>query len=125
MAPPFTGIKPEKFKRVKAKAVSQLIYRNDKNCDTETMALEIAWLNDCYRGQGVYFALLGAPGLDLEAFPAPQVKKTFLFQQHEEIWSVACVERWPEQVIMQSTGRSSPSPSRMITSRHGSTATTR
>ncbi|KAK4187993.1 hypothetical protein QBC35DRAFT_451725 [Podospora australis] len=64
------------------------------------MALETAWLNNRYRGQGVYFALLGAPGLDLEAFPAPQVKKTFLFHQYQGIWSVACVERWPDQVIM-------------------------
>jgi hypothetical protein len=64
------------------------------------MALEIAWLNNHYRSQGVYFALLGAPGLDLEAFPAPQVKKTFLFQQHQGIWSVACVKRRPDQVIM-------------------------
>ncbi|KAK4031522.1 hypothetical protein C8A01DRAFT_42038, partial [Parachaetomium inaequale] len=81
-------------------AVSQLTYGNDENCDTETMALQIAWLNDRYRSQSVYFALLGAPGLDLEAFPAPQVKKTFLFLQHQGIWSVACVKRWPDQVIM-------------------------
>jgi hypothetical protein len=37
--------------------------------------------------------------LELEAFPAPQVKKTFLFQQHQGIWSVACVKRWPDHVI--------------------------
>jgi hypothetical protein len=88
------------FERVKAKAVSQLTYGNNENCDTETMALEIAWLNDRYRDKSVYFALLGAPGLDLEAFPAPQVKKTFLFQQHQGIWSVACVKRRPDEVIM-------------------------
>ncbi|KAH6618335.1 hypothetical protein B0J18DRAFT_276290 [Chaetomium sp. MPI-SDFR-AT-0129] len=64
------------------------------------MALQIAWLNDRYSSESVYFALLGAPGLDLEAFPAPQVKKTFLFLQHEEVWSVACVKRWPDQVIL-------------------------
>lgn len=80
--------------------MSQLTYGNDENCDAETMALEIAWLNDRYRGQGAYFALLGAPGFDLEAFPAPQIKKTFLFHQHQGIWSVACVKRRPDQVIM-------------------------
>ncbi|KAJ4307331.1 hypothetical protein N0V88_000714 [Collariella sp. IMI 366227] len=52
MAPPFTPEDTEEFERVKAKAVSQLIYRNDENSDTQTMALKIAWLNDCYRGQG-------------------------------------------------------------------------
>ncbi len=80
--------------------MSQLTYGSNENCDTKTMALEIAWLNDRYRGQGVYCALLGVQGLDLEAFPAPQVKKTFLFHQHQGIWSVACVERWTDQVIM-------------------------
>ncbi|KAK4031510.1 hypothetical protein C8A01DRAFT_21275, partial [Parachaetomium inaequale] len=67
------------FERIRAKAMPQLTYGNNQNCDTETMVLEIAWLNDCYRGQDVYFALLGAPGLDLEAFPAPLVEKIFLF----------------------------------------------
>lgn len=80
--------------------MSQLTYWNDENCDTKTMALEIAWLNDRYRDQGVYFALLRVQGLDLEAFPAPQVKKTFLFHQHQGIWSVACIKRRPDQVIM-------------------------
>jgi hypothetical protein len=81
--------------------VSQLTYGNDENCDIETIALLIAWLNDYYRGQDVYFALLGAPSWDLEAFPAPpQVKKTFLFQQHQGIWSVAYVKSRPDQVIM-------------------------
>lgn len=92
------------FERVKAKAVSQFTYRDDENsdenCNTETIALKIAWLNDRYRGQGLYFALLGAPGLDLEAFPVPQVKKTFLFQQHQGIWSVAYIKRRPDQVVM-------------------------
>ncbi|KAJ4307350.1 hypothetical protein N0V88_000734 [Collariella sp. IMI 366227] len=88
------------FKCVKDKAESQLTCRYNNNCDAETTALQIAWLNDCYRDQGVYFALLGAQGLDLEAFPAPQVKKTFLFRQHQGIWSVAYVKRRPDQVIM-------------------------
>ncbi|KAK3898541.1 hypothetical protein C8A05DRAFT_37875 [Staphylotrichum tortipilum] len=100
MAPPLTGMELRAFESVKDKAVSQLTYWNDKNCDVETMALEIAWLNNRYRDEGVYFALLRAEGLDLEAFPAPQVKKTFLFHQHQGIWSVACVKRRPDQVIM-------------------------
>jgi hypothetical protein len=53
-------LESQEFESVKDKAVSQLTYRNDENCDAETIALEIAWPNDCYRGQGVYFALLGA-----------------------------------------------------------------
>ncbi len=93
-------MEPQTFKRVKDKAESQLTYRNNKNCNAETIALQIAWLNDRYRDQGVYFALFRAQGLDLEAFPAPQVKKTLLFYQHQGIWSVAYVKRRPDQVIM-------------------------
>ena len=43
--------------------------------DTGTVALQLAWLNDHYAGRGAYFALLRAPGLDLQAFPAPEWKR--------------------------------------------------
>jgi len=43
--------------------VFQPTYDNRTSCDAETIALLIAWLNECYGGQSVHFALLGVLGV--------------------------------------------------------------
>ncbi|KAK3902099.1 hypothetical protein C8A05DRAFT_34226 [Staphylotrichum tortipilum] len=100
MAAPLTNMERQVFDRIKAKAVSQLTYKNETSCDAETVALLIAWLNEYYHGRNVHFGLLKEPGLDLGTFPAPEVDKTFLFCRHQDVWSVAYIKRQPHCVIV-------------------------
>ncbi|KAL2015040.1 hypothetical protein VTK56DRAFT_6432 [Thermocarpiscus australiensis] len=102
MAAPLIGMDRDRFERIKAKAKQQLDDDDSRAaCDAETMALQIAWLNRQYQpkqkqanNEGVYFALLNTPGMDIAAFPPHDVEEGFLFYQHHGgIWSVAYITR--------------------------------
>jgi hypothetical protein len=72
------------FKRIQAKAKQQLDDQKDPAaCDIETMALQIAWLNQRYREKSVYFTLLDVPDMDIVAFTAPNIGEGFLFYRHQ------------------------------------------
>jgi hypothetical protein len=60
----------------------------------------------------VYFALLGAPGRDIAAFPPHDVDEGFLFYQHRGgIWSVAHITRHePKDEVLMFDGISSLAP---------------
>ncbi|KAL2016048.1 hypothetical protein VTK56DRAFT_4314 [Thermocarpiscus australiensis] len=109
MASPLIGMDRETFERIKTKAIFQLDWRNDTNCDAETMALQIAWLNRRYYNRYTWFALLDAPDLDVTAFQVPRVHKTFLFHEHQGIWSVALLQRGSSRIIMYDGVSSKPS----------------
>lgn len=98
----------DQFLAIVRKARAQVKVENDTSFDTETMALMVACLNRHFDNRRAYFALVDAPGLDIAAFPAQaHHKEIFIFHQHNDVWSVAYVNRQPCNTVTLFDGISS------------------